>query len=75
MSETPITTTIVNFSEIPQMIENGWEIVVHSDISSKAVMSKPGAWKLDKVTQLPEILEPKKGDEGAGKPEPAEPKR
>ena len=68
MNLTPITATVASFADIPHMLENGWEPVMWSEAQQKCVMRKPGAWKLDDTTKLPEALEPKKGEDGAGKP-------
>jgi hypothetical protein len=59
---TPITCTTVAFDDIPQMIENGWDVMLFSEARQKAVMYRREAVKLNAQTGVPYNIKPKLGD-------------
>ena len=69
-----ITSTIVNWEEIPIMLENGWEIDIYSDDQQEAIMSIFGEVELDEETNLPIDLQPKRGRPVVPKPKPNVPR-
>lgn len=65
-----ITCTTVKWEDIPQMLENQFDLELFSDTRGEAIMSKFGAHEIDEETKLPVGLEPKKGGPVIDKPKP-----
>ena len=65
----PMTSTRVAWVNIPQYLENGWEVDVYSDNKGEAIMSILGHSELDDEGKAMD-LEPKKGGPHIEKPRP-----